>query len=308
VHVSTHRLFYIDSSHPHSRSFALDLSHVHRTDYWAGLLRSSAKVTLYLNVLPPRLAAPEQPNRTDSLRNVTDGFDLWECEVCSYRNPPGLSPTASLVCGLCGVPRTAVPTVQESSAIQTQSKGLSETASTNLSSSLPSSSQHLPLQLSSGPPSRAEPTEVACPACTFLNHPSLPACEICGTALPRLQRPAAKSAPPSRPASDDEEDDETEEAPRMIKISFRKGGDKAFYAALRRTLLDKVWEVSGSGRLLSASCFRTFSRLWVGNNDRQVQVLINICAGTEDSSSAGTDISCGVTVCNPEHSASLRHS
>lgn len=30
----------------------------------------------------------------------------------------------------------------------------------------------------------------------------------------------------------------------MIKVSFRKGGDKAFYAVLRRSLLDKAWEVS----------------------------------------------------------------
>lgn len=28
----------------------------------------------------------------------------------------------------------------------------------------------------------------------------------------------------------------------MIKISFRKGGDKAFYAVLRRSLVDKAWE------------------------------------------------------------------
>jgi ESCRT-II complex subunit VPS36 len=29
----------------------------------------------------------------------------------------------------------------------------------------------------------------------------------------------------------------------MIKLSFRKGGDKAFYAVLKRSLMSKVWEV-----------------------------------------------------------------
>lgn len=29
----------------------------------------------------------------------------------------------------------------------------------------------------------------------------------------------------------------------MIRISFRKGGDKAFYSVLRRSLLGKAWEV-----------------------------------------------------------------
>ena len=38
-----------------------------------------------------------------------------------------------------------------------------------------------------------------------------------------------------------------EQDPRMIRLSFRKGGDKPFYAVLRRSLLGKGWEV----RLLS---------------------------------------------------------
>ena len=29
----------------------------------------------------------------------------------------------------------------------------------------------------------------------------------------------------------------------MIRVSFRKGGDKSFYAVLRRSLLAKGWEV-----------------------------------------------------------------
>lgn len=32
----------------------------------------------------------------------------------------------------------------------------------------------------------------------------------------------------------------------MIRLSFRRGGDKAFYAVLRRSLLGKGWEVCGS--------------------------------------------------------------
>jgi ESCRT-II complex subunit VPS36 len=31
----------------------------------------------------------------------------------------------------------------------------------------------------------------------------------------------------------------------MIKLSFRKGGDKAFYAVLKRSLMGKAWEVGG---------------------------------------------------------------
>ena len=83
---------------------------------------------------------------------------------------------------------------------------------------------------------------------------------MCGTPLPR--RPAlplppplhqpAKSAPASRattPAPDDVDSDDDDEdgsdspEKRMIRLSFRKGGDKPFYAVLRRSLLGKGWEV-----------------------------------------------------------------
>ncbi len=75
-------------------------------------------------------------------------------------------------------------------------------------------------------------------------------CEICGTTLPRGRNPI-KSAPASRPGSDDEEDDGgsdyDDQGPRFMKVSFRKGGDKPFYAVLRRSLLSKGWEVRVCG-------------------------------------------------------------
>jgi ESCRT-II complex subunit VPS36 len=52
-----------------------------------------------------------------------------------------------------------------------------------------------------------------------------------------------KSAPSSRPASPDPSDDDDVATARFIKISFRKGGDKAFYGVLRRALKSKGWAV-----------------------------------------------------------------
>jgi ESCRT-II complex subunit VPS36 len=37
----------------------------------------------------------------------------------------------------------------------------------------------------------------------------------------------------------------------MIKLSFRKGGDKPFYAVLKRSLKSKAWEESGAGLALT---------------------------------------------------------
>ncbi|KAI0338627.1 vacuolar protein sorting-associated protein 36 [Trametopsis cervina] len=245
VYATTHRLFYVDNVHSSSRSFALALNHIGRTDYYAGLLRSSAKITLYLNAISSTAARADSLDRIGQ-RNPAEEIGSWECEVCSYRNPPGLSPAASKVCGLCGVPRSAITNDSPSTAVPRQLQKLT------LSSSLPSSSSNLHAHAASAPPSRSEPnasSEVACPACTFLNHPLLSNCEICGTALPKPppRHGSAKSAPSSRPPSDDEDTDEGADGdgnPRMMKISFRKGGDKAFYAVLRRSLLGKAWEAS----------------------------------------------------------------
>ena len=57
--------------------------------------------------------------------------------------------------------------------------------------------------------------------------------------MPKPNRPARK--PVLRDLSDDSDDDAPEK--RMIRLSFRKGGDKPFYSVLRRCLLGKAWEV-----------------------------------------------------------------
>jgi ESCRT-II complex subunit VPS36 len=59
-----------------------------------------------------------------------------------------------------------------------------------------------------------------------------------------------KSAPSSRPVSPDPDPDEDDEyggqdGDRVIRISFRKGGDKALYAALKRSLQQKAWILPG---------------------------------------------------------------
>ena len=64
---------------------------------------------------------------------------------------------------------------------------------------------------------------VACAACTFLNHPTLPRCELCETPLPKART-----------------------GPLAVKLSFRQGGDKPFYAHLRATLLATAWKTEAA--------------------------------------------------------------
>jgi ESCRT-II complex subunit VPS36 len=90
VHVSSHRLFYYSDIEQHSRSWVIDLKDVKETEYYAGLLRSSAKVTLHLK--PP--SPGEEQHRV---------LEEWICEVCACRN--STSTSGKMVCTLCGVPR-----------------------------------------------------------------------------------------------------------------------------------------------------------------------------------------------------------
>ncbi|KAF9566050.1 hypothetical protein CPC08DRAFT_704135 [Agrocybe pediades] len=230
MHVTSHRLFFLNGHRASTKSFEMDLSFVVQTEYYAGLFKSSPKVTCHLSGEPTTLGSV-QPQVAHAQ------FDSWECEVCAYRNPPGLSPAAARVCALCGVPRTAVPT-------PTASVSASHQVSSSLPTSALASSTSLPS--ASSPNSTATQTSIACPACTFLNHPSLRACEICSTELPRPPKGQLRSAPSSRPITPDLDDDD-DESPKMIKISFRKGGDKPFYAALKRSLKSKAWEENGIG-------------------------------------------------------------
>lgn len=238
----------------------MDLSYVTRTEYYAGLFKSSPKVTIHLvagNVAISVLAAD---------REAENAFENWECEVCGNRNPPGLSPTAARICTLCGVPRSLVPVPAASAPAPILSPHQGHISS-SLPSAFPStffsSTSPSPLPHSPPPPSNPPPpplrqqSSVACPACTFFNHPSMHFCEMCNTPLPRITSPQAaaatspsltKSAPSTRPVSPDINEDGQEDSPtmHMIKLSFRKGGDKSFYAVLRRSLKGKAWQV---GRL-----------------------------------------------------------
>jgi len=210
IHLTSHRLIYVDGQHPARNSLAISLSSVIETEHYSGFLTSSPKVTLFFR-------DEDQLASGTSLSGPAD--QQWTCQVCDERNTSGTQ------CTLCGVPRDAIETPH---------------ATTSLASSLPASSSIL----HSVSPPKTE--EIACSACTFLNPTSSTACEICGTALP--PNTSSKSAPISRASSPGSQslDDPDELEISAFKISFRKGGDKAFYSLLKRSLKSKAWAKSGS--------------------------------------------------------------
>ena len=86
-----------------------------------------------------------------------------------------------------------------------------------------------------------------CPRCTFLNHPSLLSCEICGASLVSAEIPGATwdEASPTRAESPGPSLDDKlaafEDASEPIKVSFRAGGEKVFHERLKGALVQRKW-------------------------------------------------------------------
>lgn len=97
----------------------------------------------------------------------------------------------------------------------------------------------------SGSASAGTTTPFQCPRCTFLNHPSLLACEICGASLVSDETPTGLDKPLPRqdspgptltnlPAPGKETDE-------SIKLSFRGGGEKIFLERLKSCMTQRKW-------------------------------------------------------------------
>ena len=88
---------------------------------------------------------------------------------------------------------------------------------------------------------------VTCPRCTFHNHPSLLACEVCEAPLVSFEtlRSTGASSSITReespgPRLDRSSIDEATE-PESIKFSFRAGGEKIFHERLKGALVQRKW-------------------------------------------------------------------
>jgi ESCRT-II complex subunit VPS36 len=101
---------------------------------------------------------------------------------------------------------------------------------------------------------------MTCPRCTFSNHISLPACEICGAPLRRGQpyhaiaddgsQPRRAESPGPQLAELDPNDN-TELT--SIKFSFRAGGDKTFHDRLKGAMTQRKWLLQSAPPIPSPS-------------------------------------------------------
>lgn len=108
VYLTSHRICYVDREEPRKHSVALDLKDVERYEFYAGFLKSSAKITLIpkpakRSSLQSRAAvatssptrggsASPLPSADSSFRSPSAGTPqttsaTWVCTICSFPNP-----------------------------------------------------------------------------------------------------------------------------------------------------------------------------------------------------------------------------
>lgn len=201
-------------------------------------MRSSPKITLTLG---PSLSSSSEPGAIGEGTSAGNGEaqEDWSCPVCGHGNTIGHTglPRPEDKCGLCGV------TYGKSSAMGPNGRA------TPLTTSRPSTPKPEPVSTPAngfgdgngngndhGSDAKLS-RSITCPACTFLNHPSIRNCEICDSPLPR---PPVRQATPSLPSQYNIEGAIGKND--AIRLSFRKGGSSECYRRLKNVLSDKAWE------------------------------------------------------------------
>ncbi|KAI1079112.1 Vps36-domain-containing protein [Whalleya microplaca] len=239
VYLTSHRICYVDKQEPRKHSVALDLRDVERYEFYAGFLKSSAKVTLVLKPasrasLQSRAAAANtarggraspSPASDPTLRAPSTGSSqasaaTWVCTICSFPNPvpSNFDPTTASAhtplppCLACGI-KPALTHVLKAAISNVAGRQVANSSSTP-QSPLPARSrpqsvgptyeglgnQSNAVAASTPAAGLADADGFQCPRCTFSNHPSLLSCEICGA--PLISHDVPRSMTQEQPRTD----------------------------------------------------------------------------------------------------------
>ncbi|TGJ80136.1 hypothetical protein E0Z10_g8627 [Xylaria hypoxylon] len=260
VYLTSHRICYVDTQQPRKYSVALDLRDVERYEFYAGFLKSSAKVTLIPKpanraslqsraVAAAAASSSPSPTSDPLLRSPSSSHSqastaTWVCTICSFPNPvpSNFDPTTATAhtplppCLACGI---------KPGLTEVLKAAISNVASRHSKPRLDSIGSFGSLQISSPRNKSANIDAFQCPRCTFSNHPSLLSCEICGAPLISKDVPAAVTQQPPRTESPGPTLKLAGvtglENPENVKVSFRNGGEKIFYERLKGAMTQRKW-------------------------------------------------------------------
>ncbi|KAL4803963.1 EAP30/Vps36 family-domain-containing protein [Aspergillus unguis] len=262
AYLTSHRVCYIAVDEPRKYSVSIDLKEIDRVDHQAGFWKSSPKINIYpkppktSNVDSPQ-SSTASPSRSLPLRPQLSSAQTplsqvpapshtpppkpvnatWVCPICSFSNPvpsnfdPSTATNSTPIppCLACGIkpPLTTILKAAISAATSREHTAPTVTQSGEEAS------------IANG---SVNGGSVKCPRCTFLNHSSLPECEICGAPLFANQLRASFQDRSDSPAPLFEEGNiRNSEIKDHLKLSFRQGGEKIFLERLKGALIQRKW-------------------------------------------------------------------
>ncbi|KAH6608382.1 vps36 [Trichoderma cornu-damae] len=231
VYLTSHRICYVDKDEPRKNSAALNLKEIDRYEFYAGFLKSSAKVT----IVPKPLKRSTLHNRVVSSTGVNSrgstpspapsdnayappsgpppiATATWVCSICSFSNPvpSNFDPVTANAhtplppCLACGIKPTLSQVLKAAISSASNRPGPSPNFNQagNTSQGLSSAINTPASDAFSTPDARADggqrrpdsTVSFQCPRCTFSNHPSLLSCEMCGAPLLSQNPPSAMSS------------------------------------------------------------------------------------------------------------------
>lgn len=268
VYLTTHRVVYVPDEDSNNRAIELSLARVQGIEFSNGFIRSSAKITI-------KIKAPDahSGNTTENIvatvgKTTSTGLAAtpqkgeaectWVCPICFFANTlaKGFDLSQPLpVCVTCGISAT-----QE--VIEESIKTAFTFPKSDLSSSGPTDSSILNTGI------KSKNDGISCPRCTFVNHPSMNVCEICGARLisPNLPVQLLRSeTDPDTSRINSEGYVKTlllsgtqKESATSYKLSFRNGGERFVYEQFKLALAKTTWKtdaLSSSSSLSSSNSF-----------------------------------------------------
>lgn len=274
AYLTSHRVCYVDNDEPRKYSVAVDLKQVDRTEAYAGFLKSSAKITLFSKVPKhasqaiksplPRYASPAdaliQPSGSPSRSYPStpaparDINATWICPICGFSNPvpPNFDPATANQhtnlppCQACGIPPPLVHMVKAAIAAMSNRPSGPSADPAPLPQSSMENENYFNQDLAPATPPKRNGGSTVCSRCTFENHPSLTACEMCGAPLAatgdrRSQLINESVKRPESPGPTLNDSIFGNDSIETIKFSFRAGGDKVFHERLKGALVQRKW-------------------------------------------------------------------
>lgn len=275
VYLTSHRICYIDNHEPRKNCLAIELKDVERYEFYGGFLKSSPKII----VIPkPEIHLPSSkwpPSQSNDVANNTknpssqiggmtynstpvskpSASATWICPICTFSNlvPPNFDPatanerTPVAPCSTCGVKPPWAFIFKAAISNATREKQISCQIGDADSDLISGSVSQVEIESSglSTDPKNTNSSPFQCSRCTFLNHPSLIACELCNAPLISKE----KSLSSSSLQADSTGSTNNSLAHRNIiniKVSFRGGGEKIFYERLKGSMIQRKWLLYGA--------------------------------------------------------------